>query len=363
MSKIDNEKLNRIREEIGNFPIYISVDESMDSKKRCVAHAIVAPLKPDEPSTPRLINVEHLPKADAENIVLFVERSLNILWPNGIHHNRVLLYVSDAAAYMKSSARILSRTYPKLIHCTCLAHGLHRVAEHVRELYADANDIIADTKLVFSKAPNRVEVFKEMFPNLNLPLSPIVTRWVTWIEAADYYHEHFDEVRQVLNELEDDAVVVRNGKRNFRRRRVQEDFAEIHEHYSCIPVFIKRLECRQISLRLSCMIVNNAVIEIIQNPQAVQSVKNKLQAVLDNNTGFSVHLKNINNCLIQNRFNVFPPNWNEDDARSMTFAPINSSEAERTFNFSKTMLRNNRLSFEFDNFAMHLISNVNVFED
>ncbi|KAH0561058.1 hypothetical protein KQX54_011926 [Cotesia glomerata] len=159
-----------------------------------------------------------------------------------------------------------------------------------------------------------------------------------WELCSDRENPFTKEVRQVVNQLEDDAVVVQNAKRNFRRRRVQEDFAEIHEHYSCLPVFIKRLECRQISLRHSCMIVRNAVIEIIQNPQAVQSVKDRLQAVLDDNTGFSVHLNNINNCLIQNRFNALPPNWNEDDARNLT-------------------------SFEFDNFAMHLISNVNVFED
>jgi len=45
------------------------------------------------------------------------------------------LYVTDAAPYMVKSSEALKVFYPKVIPVTCMAHGLHRVAENIREKY------------------------------------------------------------------------------------------------------------------------------------------------------------------------------------------------------------------------------------
>ncbi|KAH0561029.1 hypothetical protein KQX54_011441 [Cotesia glomerata] len=79
------------------------------------------------------------------------------------------------------------------------------------------------------------------------------------------------------------------------------------------------------------------------------------------NPFFQEHLIAINTCLQTNRFNTLPQNWNRQDARCMKFGPINSSEIERTFNTYKTMLRDNRLSFTFDNLAMYVVNLANIF--
>jgi len=65
-------------------------------------------------------------------IVKFIYESLE-LWPAEIKHEKVLLFVSDSALYIKKAVKKLCTIFPKMIHCvTCLAHGLYRIAEKIR---------------------------------------------------------------------------------------------------------------------------------------------------------------------------------------------------------------------------------------
>lgn len=77
---------------------------------------------------------------------------------------------------MVRARNLLQTTYPKLKHVTCLAHGLHRVAETVRKCFPDANSIIANTKSAFSKSQLRVQLFNQMCPQVPLLSAPIITR-------------------------------------------------------------------------------------------------------------------------------------------------------------------------------------------
>lgn len=54
--------------------------------------------------------------------------------------------VTDAAAYMLKAASNLKILYTNLIHCTCVAHGLNRVAESVRLEFPAVNNLIAQFK-------------------------------------------------------------------------------------------------------------------------------------------------------------------------------------------------------------------------
>lgn len=59
--------------------------------------------------------------------------------------------LTDAAAYMLSAMNSLKVLYPKMVHLTCLSHGLHRVAEFIRSRFPNVNQLIASTKAVFVK--------------------------------------------------------------------------------------------------------------------------------------------------------------------------------------------------------------------
>jgi hypothetical protein len=93
-----------------------------------------------------------------------------------VHEEKALVLYSDAVAYMLKSPTALKVSYialkvfyPNLIHFTCLAHGLQRVAKEVTAKFLQVNKLISITKKVFLKAPHRVQSFKQHLPHAILP--------------------------------------------------------------------------------------------------------------------------------------------------------------------------------------------------
>jgi hypothetical protein len=77
------------------------------------------------------------------------------------------------------------------------AHALNLVAEKIRYQYEDVDNLISNVKKIFVKAPLRVEMYKEKLKEMPLPPQPILTRWGTWLQAAMFYSEHFDSIKEV----------------------------------------------------------------------------------------------------------------------------------------------------------------------
>jgi len=78
---------------------------------------------------------------------------LFLIWPEGLHYNDGLLFLTDAAPYMKKAARHLQVFYTKMVHVTCLVHALHRVAEDIRLHFSVVDDLVANVKNIFRKSP------------------------------------------------------------------------------------------------------------------------------------------------------------------------------------------------------------------
>lgn len=175
ISTIYEETLLKIRNFIQNGPIWVSIDESTDIEGRYIGNVIVGKLNA-ESSEPILLTCENLEKCNHKTIAKLFNDSMSLLWPNNVQHEQVLLFVTDAAPYMIKAANALQVLYPKMIHLACLAHALHRVAETVRCEYLDVDLLISTIKRIFLKAPSRVEIFKNNYPNIPLPPEPIITR-------------------------------------------------------------------------------------------------------------------------------------------------------------------------------------------
>jgi len=47
---------------------------------------------------------------------------------------------------MLKSGKALIVLYPKMIHLTCLAHAIHRIAETVRDEFPLVDNLISETK-------------------------------------------------------------------------------------------------------------------------------------------------------------------------------------------------------------------------
>lgn len=60
-----------------------------------------------------------------------------------IRHDEVLLFISHASPYMKKAGTAIKALNSKMIHATCLAHGLHRIAEEIRCYYSVVDKLIS----------------------------------------------------------------------------------------------------------------------------------------------------------------------------------------------------------------------------
>ena len=52
---------------------------------------------------------------------------------------------------MMKAGTVLKNIYTKMIHVTCCAHGLHRIAEEIRGQFGTVNELISNMKKIFRK--------------------------------------------------------------------------------------------------------------------------------------------------------------------------------------------------------------------
>ncbi|XP_025018144.1 uncharacterized protein LOC112539635 [Tetranychus urticae] len=194
--------LSDIRSHIGSNNIWISIDETCDIAGRSVVNVIVGILDGLPDKKPILIHVEYTQPPNHSIIAQVFENALSKLWPDGKHYERVLLFVTDGASYMKKAAKALKIIYPKMLHITCIIHGLHRVCETIRTLFQSVDNLITEGKRVFRKAPKRIQLLKQLNSNLPIPPQPTITRWGTWLEASVYYYNYFSEFKIIVNSLD-----------------------------------------------------------------------------------------------------------------------------------------------------------------
>ena len=238
------ETMKRIRQDLEMELIWVSIDETTDSSGRYVADVVVGALKNSGPSKPYLLTTDVLEHTNHFTIAKLFNDALTLLWPSGIKFENVLLLVSDATAYMVKAANGLSVLFPKMIHVTCVAHGLHRVAESIRVFYPEVDRLIANTKKVFCKAPNRIRIFHAVAREIPLPPQPVITHWGTWLEAANYYAENFDILKQILDDHlnEDDAASIAAARLLFCKHGIREQLAYIKAWFTELPNAIAKLE-------------------------------------------------------------------------------------------------------------------------
>jgi hypothetical protein len=146
------------------------------------------------------------------------------------------LLISDAARYMEKAADILKVFYPNLIGITCLSHLLHNICLKIKTHYKKVDNLIAYTKALVQKNTTR----KALFNGIGQPPTPIVTRWGSWLNAALYYIEHYEEVKEIVGRLPDSGIIVRNAKSCYIEDTLnKEELHEIHRNYSFISGVIK----------------------------------------------------------------------------------------------------------------------------
>jgi len=187
---------------------------------------------------------------------------------------------------MVKSGHALKVFYPKLIHITCMAHGLHRLSETIRDKFSNVDLLIFNTKKVFLKAPNHIGTFKEKCPNLSLPPQPIINRWGTWFDAAFYYGKNFDKVKEVIDTFNpNDAKSIQNAQQLFNDNSIKNELSIILSNFQCITDTITYLEKSGVSLGKSLELVQNVENKLSEGGGSIEFDKVKLSEVLSKNPG------------------------------------------------------------------------------
>lgn len=350
--------LLKIRKEIGDSSVWVSIDETTDVQGRYIACVIIGCLSSEKLTKPIVLTVENLEKVNFQTISKLFNDSMSILWPDKILHDKVLLYVTDAAPYMIKSGQTLKVFYPKLVHITCIAHGLHRVSEAIRDNFPKVDMLISNTKKVFLKAPARENLFKEMCPSLSLPPKPVITRWATWLHAAFYYGKNFDKVKEVVNKLDANyARSIKNVQELFNYHSIKNVLTVMLSNFQCITETIIQLEKSGANLRESLALVQNVENKISAGGVGIEFAKLKLLQVLSKNPGYS-QIKNICGILSGeiNNGNEGIEELSPEDISCFKYAPIVSCDVKRSFSKYKSMLRDNRRSFQFENLKLHFVT-------
>jgi hypothetical protein len=92
------------------------MDETTDVEGRYIVSTIIGTLLHDSPGEIFLLNIDQLEKENHSTICKALDKSLLLLWADGIQYDNVLLFVTDAAPYMTKAARTLQSFYTKMIH-------------------------------------------------------------------------------------------------------------------------------------------------------------------------------------------------------------------------------------------------------
>jgi len=339
--------LKKIRENIGSSFIYFCINETTDPRGKYVADFIVRKLNVDSPRKSYLLVSKILEKTNNNTIAQFVNDCLRILWPEGGNGEKVLLMLSDAAPYMVKAAKNLKPFYSNLIHVTCAAHGIHRIAENIMDIFHEINDLINNGKKIFLKAPFRIQLYYEMLPNKPLPPQLIITRCGAWLESAIFYADNFENFKNVIQSLqEDDVKSIKNCKQILTQSNIINDLTYIKTNFSVIVESIKKLETSGLLLIDALEIfeqVTNSINNFSGNENSVLILK-KCSDIIKENKSLLI-LKEISKIhqgenvdLKSSSIKHFSPEM----LSSFKYAPITSVDVEQSFSAYKHIVTNCR---------------------
>ena len=359
--------MDKIKQKLVGRKLWVSIDETTDSCGRGVANCVVGVLSPNvEECKSYLINTATLESTNSNTIAQFFDDSLNIFGIKVLNKDDILLLVTDAAPYMVKAGNGLTLLYPKLIHITCLAHALHRLSEQIRLNFPNVDLLIANCKKIFIKAPKRIEIFKDNAPYIPLPPKPIIVRWGTWINAAIYYNDNFELVANVLGKLdEEEAASIAITKKLLLLENIRNELIYISSNYGFLPGLIENLEKQNLHICESIVIYEKVWINICSaQGDIAKCIKNKLTAIFNKNGNFrkieaiaKIIQGTNNNCM--EAIN----NLSNKEILCFKYAPVTTSDVERSFSRYKNLLRPNRQLIKDENISLYTIPYCNTFNE
>lgn len=121
--------MENIRSELSSKWIWVSIGVTTDVDGRYIANVIAGSLEADRSRCCIFTSYRRMRKKTTKFSTisrLFNKSMGGVLWPNGVHHERVILFVSDAGKDRDTALRVFCN---EMLYVTRASHGLHRIAE------------------------------------------------------------------------------------------------------------------------------------------------------------------------------------------------------------------------------------------
>lgn len=118
----------------------------------------------NEPGKILLLTSEQLERANFSTISKLFDKLMNLLRPNSVHHDNVLLFLIDAAPFIVKPANSFKDLFSKMVHVTCSVHVHHRVAEKIRDSFKNVYELMSNAKKIYLKASVEYKYIKTKHP-------------------------------------------------------------------------------------------------------------------------------------------------------------------------------------------------------
>ncbi len=98
-----------------------------------------------------------------------------------------------------------------------------------------------------------------------LPPKPILTRWVTWLTAAQYYTENYsiiETIFKLFDTKDADSIEKAQNCLNFSGEKLKNDLAFIDANFSSLAKVIKILESRDLLINESVQMIEDLLSDL-----------------------------------------------------------------------------------------------------
>eukprot|EP00095_Tigriopus_kingsejongensis_P010695 snap_masked-scaffold1306_size49381-processed-gene-0.0 protein:Tk10695 transcript:snap_masked-scaffold1306_size49381-processed-gene-0.0-mRNA-1 annotation:"PREDICTED: uncharacterized protein LOC100902024" len=218
------EQLQKIKAKFSGKDLCIQVDETTDRQGRSMTAILASPLDGQSLDQPFMSDCVGIITANKVTLQQAVIKSLSKLFGDKVDFNKLRVFLTDGAPYCIKAGLGLKSLCPNMLHITCLAHGVKRVAELARVTYPKANRLISEVKKIFVKSSHRKREFAT-FCKVPLPPEP-----GTWLKAAFYYTENFAIIKQFIEGMKEDAQSIIEAKKLFKDEEVMAQLTIIRAH-------------------------------------------------------------------------------------------------------------------------------------
>lgn len=329
VQNIANNKIKKIKELMFNQKIFLIVDESSKCDLKYTNILIGTLSNPTQSYLIRTFTTNDSINADI--ITRYIDDCIHLL---NIQRESFLLLISDAATYMIKAAKNLKIFYKMLTHITCLSHLLHNSVLRLRSFYPDIDNLISSTKAATVKNASRAQNFAA----IGKPPTPVLTRWGTWLEAAEYYHNNFRQVHDIISSFSDDGLLVSRNKESINKEGLERKLEELMSCYGVLIKMIREFENKEYHVKSGV----EAIINLNFNGDPKEIKKYLLQR-LDKNEILKI---------VEKRELVAGLDSNDMDL--LNKAQCTSVDVERSFSILKKLLRSDR-NFGFGNINEYMI--------